>query len=414
MRTRNAVFLAGGAVAVALAGFLIGWFAGPGSSPSVPTPAPEPQASAPATTDSPPRSGTASASEASNLPMAARNFLRFELSRRNVKAILADGPTVWIGTSGGLIKFDPTSGGQTVFDNKSGLLSNGVFYLGKFGGEIWVGTYGGGLSVLNTTSGAWRNYNIPDGMADAFVYDVLRARNGDVWIATWSGANRIVGGQIDKIESWQLYTVDNTGGGLPNDWVYGLAEGKNGEIWFATEGGLARFQDGRWQRWKHEDGLGASYETVKSDIQFQSDPGEVSAHHARQKAEQGLRDVTVAYNPNYIVSLAVDREGRVWAGTWGGGLSRFDGQAWATFTVSDGLPANHVFALEVDAAGTLWVGTSRGLAKREGDGFTVFGVHDGLISDAVFSIGFEGDSALWVGSYGGLTWFPHGPVRAQR
>lgn len=414
MRTRNTIVLAGSAAAVALAGFLIGWFVRPGDGPSVPPQEPANQAAAPAPADAASASSPAPAPDATGPGAPTRSFLRFELSQRNVKAILADGASVWIGTSGGLIKYEPATGAQTIYDNKRGLLSNGVFHVGKVADEIWVGTYGGGLSVLGAKSGVWRNYNIPDGLADAFVYDVLKTRDGDIWIATWSGANRVVGGQMDRIESWEVYTVENTGGGLPNDWVYGLAEGKDGEIWLATEGGLARFANGEWRHWTHQDGLGASYETVKADLQFQSDPGEVSAHHARQKAEQGLSKVTVAFNPNYVVSLAVGREGEVWAGTWGGGLSRFDGQTWKTFTVGDGLPANHVFALEVDAAGTLWVGTSRGLAKREGDGFTVFGVPDGLVGDAVFSIAFEGPSALWAGSYGGLTWFPHGPVRAHR
>lgn len=338
---------------------------------------------------------------------ALRRAIPFEIGQRNVKSILIDGRDVWIGSSGGAIRYDTHRGSYLTYNNKSGLLSNGVFHVSKSGGNIWVGTYGGGLSVFDAATETWQNYNIPNGMGDAFVYDALETENGDIWIATWSGANRIRGGAMDDISKWDLYTVANTGGGLPNDWVYGLAAGKNGEIWMATEGGLARFKDETWTHWTHADGLGAPLELVEGDITLTNDPGKVSSHHARQKEEQGLSDVKVAYNPNYIVSLSIAPNGDVWAGTWGAGLSRFDGENWQTFTVADGLPSNHVFALHTDEAGRLWVGTNRGLAILDGGKFTLYGPESGLNVQSIFAIATSGDTA-WVGGFGGVTWFPAG------
>ncbi len=348
-----------------------------------------------------PPAGAAAAGSGSETPRSAQ----FRIGRGNVKAILDDGDAVWIGSSKGLIHYDRRREKYQIYDNTSGLLSNGVFYVGKIGREIWVGTYGGGLSVLDPENGRWRNYNIPNGMADAFVYDVLETKSGDIWIATWSGANRVLGGEMDRVENWLLYTVENTQGGLPNDWVYGLAEGIDGEIWLATEGGLARFEGGKWDHWAHEEGLGAAYESVANDMSFQSDPGQYSSHHARQTVEQGLQNIEVAYNPNYIVSLAVDRSGTVWAGTWGGGLSRFDGTAWRTFTVADGLPGNHVFALDTDPEGNVWIGTSRGLARLADDRFVTYGRADGLYSEVIFSIEFGAEGDAWFGGLEGITWF---------
>lgn len=337
-----------------------------------------------------------------------RKFVQFSIGPANAKTILAERDQAWIGTSNGLIHYDPKTDRYIRYDNTSGLLSNGIFHVSRIDEEIWVGTYGGGLSV-RSPSGQWRNYNIPSGMGDAFVYDVLKARNGDIWIATWSGANRVIDGAMDDIESWRLYTVENTEGGLPNDWVYGLSEGANGEIWLATEGGLARFtEEGQWAHWTHEQGVGAPYERVQADQPFKNDPGQFSSHHARQKVEQGLEDVQVAYNPNYVVSLEVDDEGNVWTGTWGAGLSRFDGRTWRTYTVADGLPGNHVFALGRDGQGRIWAGTSRGLARFDGKGFVALGKDDGLVSQVIFSIAFAEDGDLWVGGLGGVTWFPHG------
>ncbi|MBL4613562.1 MAG: hypothetical protein JKY27_01625 [Magnetovibrio sp.] len=332
----------------------------------------------------------------------------FRVGNRNIKAMLADGNTTWVGTSGGVIQYDLTKDDYVLHDNTNGLLSNGVFHLSKVDGELWVGTYGGGLSVLNQETKKWRNYNVPDGMGDSFVYDTLKTSNGDVWIATWSGANRIPGGNLDDTENWELYTVENTDGGLPNDWVYGLTEGANGEIWFATEGGLARLKDNVWENWNHEKGLGAAYEMVKSDTSLKSDPGQASSHHAVQKQEQGLGNVDIAYNPNYVIALVYDRKGRVWTGTWGAGLSMFDGKTWKTYTTKDGLPANHIFMLHEDEDGTLWIGTNNGLAIFDGENFTLYDKSHGIFSDAVFSMAIASDGTAWIGSYGGIARFYNG------
>ncbi|MBF0340342.1 MAG: regulator [Magnetococcales bacterium] len=331
-------------------------------------------------------------------------FTHFRVGNRNVKAMYAQGNLVWVGTSSGVIRYELDKDDYKLFDVRNGsLLANGVFHVGRLGERISVGTYGGGLSLFDQASEKWETYNIPQGLADAFVYGVLQAKNGDVWIATWSGANRIVGGDLKNRQSWRTYTVENTQGGLPNDWVYGLAEGLNGDIWLATEGGLALFREEKWQHWTHKEGVGAPYDKVKSQNEFETDPGQVSSHHARQKQEQGLSEVTTAYNPNYIISLAVDSKGGVWCGTWGAGLAHFDGQKWTNQTRDDGLPSNHVFMLQMDDKDRLWVGSSGGLAVRGEDGkFTVKTTEDGLFSNNVFSMAFSSDGSQWVGSYGGV------------
>ncbi|MFN0315935.1 MAG: two-component regulator propeller domain-containing protein [Burkholderiales bacterium] len=233
---------------------------------------------------------------------AATDFSHFRVGQRNVKAMLADGEILWVGTSGGVVRYDTTTDQHKLFDVSSGLLANGVFHLSKLDGHLAVGTYGGGLAIMKEDGNGWEIYNIPEGLADAFVYSVLKAKNGDVWIATWSGANRVAGGALKDPSKWETYTVENTQGGLPNDWVYALAQGPDDAIWFATEGGLARYHDGRWQRWKHQDGLGAPYELVRNQIGYGQDPAKYSEHHARQKQEMGLQDVNTAYNPNSHLS----------------------------------------------------------------------------------------------------------------
>jgi len=367
-----------------------------GSAPAVtPSIADVPAANAPAPTGDAPRAGKVGVDP-------TEKFTHFRVGNKNVKKIYVDDGVVWVGTSGGVIRYNTRTDEFKLFDNKDGLLSNGMFYVGRIQGKITVGTYGGGLSMLDEKTGAWETYNIPEGLGDAFVYDVLELANGDVWVATWSGLNRVRGGKFKDPEAWELYTVENTDGGLPNDWVYGLAAGKNGEVWLATEGGVARFDNGKWDNWNHAKGIGASYDKVKDDITFKNDPAKESLHHAQQKREMGLQDVDQAYNPNYIISLVVDADGTVWAGTWGGGLTHFDGTKWSNLTTADGLPGNHVFMLHRDARDRIWIGTNNGLAVKEGNGYRVLRVADGLFNNTVFSMASTPDGGLWIGSYGGV------------
>ena len=144
--------------------------------PSLPS-MPEPTATAPAVAN------------------GAAKFTHFRVGNRNVKGLYIDDQYAWIGTSGGVIRYDINNDTHKVFDNKiDGLISNGIFHVSMIDGKLYVGTYGGGLSIYDMKADTWKNYNIPDGLADQFVYDVHKASNGDLWIATWSGANRVKGG----------------------------------------------------------------------------------------------------------------------------------------------------------------------------------------------------------------------------
>jgi len=335
------------------------------------------------------------------------SFTHFQVGNRNVKGMVAVKDAVWVGTSGGAIRYDLKTDQYDRYDVSNGsLLSNGVFHVSKVRDTIVVGTYGGGMSVFDTKTKKWKNYNIPDGLADQFVYDIDEDPKGNYWIATWSGVNFVPGGNLEDKKDWKTYTVKNTNGGLPNDWVYGVEVGLDGNIWFATEGGLARFDSqGKWTNWQHKDGLGAPYEKIKDDISYKTDPASASKHHARQKTEQGLgQDIQVGFNPNYIVSMVVDKDGSVWCGTWGGGLSKFDGKTWTTYTTKEGLPGNHVFMLKNGKDGHLWIGTNQGLArfKEDGSGFKVYTKAQGLFADNVFSMAEADDGSLWVGSFGGV------------
>jgi len=66
---------------------------------------------------------------------------------------------------------------------------------------------------------------------------------------------------------------------------------------------------------------------------------------------------------NTVATIFEDREGYLWLGTEGGGVSRYDGEMFQTLTRQDGLAGNTVRAIHQDEDGTFWFGTSNGMTR---------------------------------------------------
>jgi ligand-binding sensor domain-containing protein len=279
----------------------------------------------------------------------------------------------------------------------SGLLSNSIYciVIDKEGSK-WIGTLGGGLSRYDGKT--WKTYTVPD-IADPFVYDILFDRKGNMWVATWSGLS------VRRGETWQTYTVKD---GLSDDWVYDLDMDSQGNLWLGTEGGVSRFDGKTWTKFSHTDGLGASQETIGSYDKLYNP----SVHHktAEGKSAEG-------FNPNYVLSLLVDRKDRLWFGTWGAGLSRFDGKTWKTFTTRDGLAGNFITDLYMDRAGLLWVTTEGGVSIFDGHQWRRYTQRDGLLDDSVYTVTPDRSGHLWFGTISGISklegFAPLNPPRAS-
>jgi signal transduction histidine kinase/ligand-binding sensor domain-containing protein/CheY-like chemotaxis protein len=97
-----------------------------------------------------------------------------------------------------------------------------------------------------------------------------------------------------------------------------------------------------------------------------------------------------------------DERGSLWLAVLGGGLTRFDGHTFKTFTAEDGLPSNVALELHEDTAGDLWLGTRNGLVRYDGHTFTSFTTEDGLSDDNVQALAGGPDGQLWIGTPSGV------------
>ena len=68
---------------------------------------------------------------------------------------------------------------------------------------------------------------------------------------------------------------------------------------------------------------------------------------------------------NGIGGITEDLAGNLWVAT-GGGLSRFDGQTWTTFTGEDGLSSRGIRDVEVDLQGHVWAIDGAGISRFDG------------------------------------------------
>jgi hypothetical protein len=206
-----------------------------------------------------------------------------------------------------------------------------------------------------------------------FVNDVAQGADGRVWVAMNVGVAVFADGRFD------LYTTRQ---GLPSDTVHDVDVSADGAVWVGTSLGAARLEPGGgWSTHDRSSGL----------------PG------------------------NDVLRVLALGAGDVWAGT-SEGLAHWNGEAWTTFTVADGLPTNTVTALAHDGR-RLWIGSLRGAVSFQDGVFTVYdAATGGILSDHVLSITVDPSGDVWfghLGSYfhsGGLSrfdgsrWFTDGLV----
>jgi ligand-binding sensor domain-containing protein len=298
--------------------------------------------------------------------------------------IAFQGTQVWVATDRGLVRYDLVADRITQVYNRSNGLPSEILTLVRIGpkGHIWVGSHGGGLSEFDGKS--WRTYTVPD-LADPYVYDLLFAPDGKMWVANWKGVSFFDG------KTWKSFTKSD---GIADEWVYALARDADGAMWFGTEGGVTRYDGKTFVSYNHNDGIGADLSKIGN---YQRIPNP-SFHHMNTAGKEAE-----GYNPNYILAAAVDHQNDKWFGTWGAGLTRFDGKSWTTYTDLNGLPGNFVSDIRVDADGSVWVATEGGIARFKDGRWEDFTSREGLIDDAVFAVSIDGAGMKWFGTLSGIS-----------
>lgn len=292
---------------------------------------------------------------------------------------------VWIGTLGGVYRAPARS--RVLEKAGAGIDGAAIASIRTVtslaidpGGSVWIGTAGAGLYRLRRPPAPFRaiRAGVP-GAQPALSYKDVTAlhtdRAGRLWIGTF-------GGGVDLFDPAARATTKVV---LPlernrYDGILRFAEDPSGAIWIASTGGLTR--------WDPVARRATSY------VHDADDPASLPR--------------------GYVSAVLVDRDGRVWAGTGGGGLARLrpDGLGFDRFPVRANDPATpsdgFVTVLHQDREGRIWEGTrsgglnvidpSTGAARR----IPVEPSNpEGLAHHYVTAILEDARGRLWVGTGGG-------------
>ncbi|MGV3636405.1 MAG: two-component regulator propeller domain-containing protein [Flavobacteriales bacterium] len=301
---------------------------------------------------------------------------------------------IWVGSiAHGVTRFEPRPGAAPRvqrFTTANGLAGNEVLSITKGAhGDLWFGMRGAGLCQYRGEAFMRHTSFRPISLAED--------RQGVLYAGTSLGIARREG---DGFSEW------HPEGGF-SSWTYSVSSDRQGRVGFAEnlvdlgragfstiEGDQVRVLGAEAKRvdifWSMHDRRDRLWLAGRRGIERWSD-----GHGVRYGPEQGIGNING-------LCLLERRDGSIWAGTDGGGLSRIDSASITTWTTEEGLPNNVVWCMAEDQGGALWIATLAGLVRYDGRTFLTFNTTHGLPDNNIHQLLITRDGTLIVGTLQGI------------
>jgi diguanylate cyclase (GGDEF)-like protein len=335
--------------------------------------------------------------------------------------------------------------------------------------RVWVGTRDSGLDILDPRTGHVEHLHHDPMRADSLIDDriksLTRGPEGVIWVGTEGGVDRLTSGSrsfahcpavpgehpssqqvlslyVDPSGAvWQgvpdsgLVRRDSNGkitghfrhlagtpDSLANDNVRAILQDSDGHLWVGTEAGLDMLDRASEQftHYEHKDGDSGSladsyivslYQDADGLLWVGTLAGGVDRLSPRSWNFGSHRPDWLEHR--MVTAFADASDERIWVASLGGGLVRFDprtGQHDAIDRIlgrRSALGDSRVTSLELDAAGTLWIGTlTAGLHSLSShDQLSAIrvapGSDRGLSAAGIMSLYAARDGRIWIGTHGG-------------
>ena len=384
------------------------------------------------------------------------NFIRYNtgpnsaipLSNNNINAVFEDkNGNIWVGTNKGANLLTergdngiPTKSRQIMLTppQQSGVGHNVVFdIIDDQAGNLWLGTIGGGLSVILRDQLSENNEIIsvnyyhddldPKSIRTNTINSLILASTGDIW---FTSNNNGIGFINTREQIFQtLRHNPNDANSLSNNVVKSVIEDRSGNLWIGTwGGGLVKYtpESTKFRTYKPRrtdpDWLGSDIIQVivqdNEGIMWIGTQG-MGLYRFNPETEVFKNILKPDKSGNLIISndiwsLFPGRDGNsLWIGTHEG-LDKYEihtGQI--THYVHDpeneqSISFNEIRSLYEDIAGNLWIGTGGGGLDRLEINAGVFYHHrynssdtTSLSNNSIYSIFEDRSGNLWVGTLGG-------------
>lgn len=320
------------------------------------------------------------------------------------------GGELWVGTiGGGLVRLGGE--GDRVFTTSDGLSSNVVASLRQDPeGSLWIGTDGGGLDRL--IDGRFESLALSTEVKSMSIVALCLDREGSLWVGSYrNGLARLHNGKF------LTYTTVE---GLADNTVWSIFEEPDGAMLIATGNGLSRFTGGRFTTWSPDpldntiraafrDKAGVTWAGTRSRGLFRMTSGPASPSFTPVGKNGDLLT-------KFVRSIVQDDQGRLWVAVTGG-VARIENDTLTSFSTATGLSSNAVLFAYPDRAGGVWVGTDGGGVNYIADGddgprIVRYSTKDGLASDLVFSAFQDDSGAVWFSTNKGISRFKDGRFRS--
>ena len=273
--------------------------------------------------------------------------------------------SLWVGTSLGLTRMEGRGKPRT-WTRQDGLGGDNVRWLGETSdGAIWAVVKPGSVARIDPATEKIHLFGKEDGLPCTTSHRGFVDHLDRLWIATACGVFR----NDRPAALGRFHRIDQPASLERAAWA--LAEDKFGVMWITNPDGLWRFADGQWRQYRKADGLLSDSPyilTIGPDgalwLHHRYDAGIDRVEFQGDRIVRATPVLTSSASSVEVTAFhGFDSSGRLWRGS-ANGVSVLDNGSWKHLSTEDGLIWNDTDgeAFWPDADGSVWIGTSGGLA----------------------------------------------------
>jgi len=338
---------------------------------------------------------------------------------------------LWFGTMYGLARYEGS--GYTIFkhnpDDPASISFDDIISLFEDSkGNIWIGTWGGGLNQYNPYKGEFTRFvyhdNNPNSLNDNVVWAICEDKDGDIWIGTQKGGLNRFNPKTNKFTHYKF--EESNPGSISSNMILSLLCDSKGNLWVGTSNSLSRFnyQNNSFEDFVYNPAANNSINTGSVRVIFEDSEKNLwigtssglylyNGSNGFQKyfSESGSNPLS----NNFIISIAEDSYNNLWIGT-AYGLNHFDkknNRLTKFFHNPDDLTSisgNAIYNVIEDDSGILWVnaydsGINKTVKKSNTNFYNFEGssAYSGSLSNSnILSVTEGKDGLIWIGTMNGL------------